>query len=264
MHARIHLVDRLDIGLIGVGRDAVALERRHVAEEPGNGHVGGDRRGHRGVAEIAQRADAALGGLHREIIGNAGGRVGPEIRRDLLRRAEADVDIGRDRVGVEAELRRPRAIDGGVERGRIDLLLEMRIGDPGNGRNALPQLLRDAQVRRPVVADGAHVDLRRQPEIEDLGDDIGSLEIEHDVGKRCRQHSPQLAHVVRGRRMAVFERHQDHAVIDPDGRAVGERQVVRARGQPDIVDDQLALVRWNNLADLVLYLLKDALGRLDA
>ena len=110
--------------------------------------------------------------LDREVIGNSRRRIGPEIRRDLLGRAQADIDVGGDGVGVEPELRRPRPIDRGVERRRVDLLLQMRVGDAGNGRDAPPQLLRDPQVRRPVVADGAHVDLRRQAEIEDLRHDV--------------------------------------------------------------------------------------------
>ena len=57
--------------------------------------------------------------------------IGPEIGRDLLRRAQADIDVAGDRVGVEPELRRPRAVDVGIERRRVDFLLQMRVGDPG-------------------------------------------------------------------------------------------------------------------------------------
>ena len=66
------------------------------------------------------------------------------------------------------------------------------------------------------------------------------LEIERDIRERGRQHLAQLAHIVGGRRVALLERDQDHAVIDADGRAVGERQIVGTRRQPDIVDDQLS------------------------
>ena len=43
-----------------------------------------------------------------------------------------------------------------------------------------------------VVADGAHVDLRRQAEIEDLGHDVGGLEIEHASGKAAGSTSRSL------------------------------------------------------------------------
>ena len=104
-----------------------------------------------------------------------------------------------------------------------------------------PQLLGDPQVVGAIIADGAHVDLRRKPEIQNLGHDVGSLEIEHDLRKRGRQRLAQLADVFGGRRMALLERHQDDAVIDADRRAVGEGQIVGARRQADIVDDQLAV-----------------------
>ena len=133
----------------------------------------------------------------------------------------------------------------------------MRVGDAGDGGDAALQLLRHAQVRGPVVADGPHIDLRRQAEIEDLRDDVGRLEIERHVGKGGGQHLAQLAHVVGGRRVAVFQRHQDHAVIDADGRAVGEGEIVGARRQADIVDDQLAVALGDDLADLVLDGLED-------
>ena len=104
--------------------------------------------------------------------------IGPEIGRDLLGRAQADVEVGGDGVRVEPELRRARAVDLGIERRRVDLLLQMRVGDAGNGRDAPAQLLGDAQVVGAVIADGAHVDLRRQAEIEDLRHHVGGLEIE--------------------------------------------------------------------------------------
>ena len=64
--------------------------------------------------------------------------------------------------------------------------------------------------------------------------------------------------------MAFLQRHQDHAVVDADRRAVGEGEIVGARRQADVVDDQLAVVLRDDLADLVLDRLEDALGRLDA
>ena len=63
--------------------------------------------------------------------------------------------------------------------------------------------------------------------------------------------------------MTFLQRHQDHTVIDADGRAVAEGQVVGARRQADIVDHELALAWWNHVADLVLHRLEDAFGVLD-
>ncbi len=179
---------------------------------------------------------------------------------DELRLTLRLVAIG---AGVEPELAGAGAVDHRVEGGRIDLLLEVGVGDPGDRRDALPQLVRDPQVVGAVVADGADVDLRRQAEIENLRHDVGRLEIEQRVGERGRQHGAQLAHVVRRRRMSLLQRDQDDAVIDADGRAVGEGEVVGARRQADVVDDPVAVAVRNDLADLVLDLLEHALGRFD-
>ena len=50
---------------------------------------------------------------------------------------------------------------------------------PGMRGDAALQLLGDAQIVGPVVADGAHVDLRRDAEIQDLRHHVGGLEVEH-------------------------------------------------------------------------------------
>ena len=167
-------------------------------------------------------------------------------------------------IGGEAELCRARAVDIGVEGRRIDLLLEMRVGNARNGGDAVAELVGNGKIGRPVIADGPHVDLRRQAEIQDLGDDVGRLEIEDDLGEGVGKHLAQLAHVVGGRRVALLQRHHDHTVVGADGRAVGEGQVIGACRQADIVDDELPLVLGDHLSDLVLDRLEDALGGLDA
>ena len=60
-------------------------------------------------------------------------------------------------------------------------------------------------------------------------------------GNAAGSTSRSLRDVVGGRRVALLQRHQDHAVIDADRRAVGEGEIVGARRQADIVDDQLAV-----------------------
>jgi hypothetical protein len=61
----------------------------------------------------------------------------------------------------------------------------MGIDDTPDRGNAPAQLFCDAQVVLPVIADSADVDLGRQPEIEDLRDDVGGLEIEGILGKEA-------------------------------------------------------------------------------
>ena len=54
----------------------------------------------------------------------------------------------------------------------------MRIGNARNGGDPSAQLPGDPQVLGAVVADGAHVDLRRNAEIENLRHHVGGLEVE--------------------------------------------------------------------------------------
>jgi hypothetical protein len=58
------------------------------------------------------------------------------------------------------------------------LLLEVGVGDAGNGCYTPPQLMRHPQIGDSVAADRANVDLRRQAEIENLGNHVRGLEIE--------------------------------------------------------------------------------------
>ena len=94
LHAGVDVVDRLDVGLVQIGRNALALKRRHVAQQPRYRRaVGGDLGGHRRVAELAERAHQMLRRLDRDVVGNPVCRIGPEIGRDLFRGAEADVEV---------------------------------------------------------------------------------------------------------------------------------------------------------------------------
>src|SRR6202011_6030513 len=86
-----------------------------------------------------------------------------------------------------------------------------------------------------------------------------------DLGRKGgRQHLAEPPHVVGGRRVPLLERYQDYAVVDVDGRTVAEGEVVRPLRQANVVDDEVAIARRNNLANLVLDLLEDALGGFDA
>jgi hypothetical protein len=101
----------------------------------------------------------------------------------------------------------------------------MGIDDPRNGGNAAPQLLGNAEVISPVVADRPHVDLRGKPKIQNLRRHICGLEIKQIFRECRRQYLPQFADIIGGRGMTLFEGHHDHAVIDRDRRAVGEAQL---------------------------------------
>jgi hypothetical protein len=57
LNAGIYVIDRLDIGLVQVGRDGLALQRRHVAQESRyRWAIGGECGGYRRIAEFVERA----------------------------------------------------------------------------------------------------------------------------------------------------------------------------------------------------------------
>ncbi len=64
--------------------------------------------------------------------------------------------------------------------------------------------------------------------------------------------------------MSFLQRHQNHAVVDVDSRPVGEGEIVDTLRNADVVDDEVALLLRDDLADLVFDLQKYALGGLDA
>src|SRR5260370_930055 len=125
----------------------------------------------------------------------------------------------------------------------------MGVGDTGNVRKPTPQLMRHAQVGRAIATDDPKIDLRRQAEIEDLGDHVGRLKIEGDRWEGSWQYLAQPAHVVGGRRVPFFERYQDHPVIDIDRRAVAEGEVIALLRHADVVDDELPVALRNDLSD---------------
>ena len=264
LHAGIDLENRLDVGLVGIGRDPLPLEGRDIAEHAWNRLAAhGDRGGNRRVCERIQRVDFVFRRLHSQIIRNPGGRIGPEVGRNLLRRTQADIDVGGHSACIEAKLRGTGPIDLGVEGRRVDFLLQMRVDDAGYGGKPLLELSCNRKVVL-VIAYRPDVDLRRQPEIEDLRHHIGGLEIEHVLRERSRQHLAQFLDVLGGRLVAILERHLDDAIVDSDRRAVGECQIVGSRRQPDIVYDQRALLFRNDFANLVLDRLENRLGAFDA
>ena len=81
----------------------------------------------------------------------------------------------------------------------------MSIDDPRNGGVAAAQLLGNAQVLDPVVTDRAQIDLRSQSKIQNLRRHIGGLEIKQILRERRRQNLAQLADIIGGRSVALFE-----------------------------------------------------------
>ncbi len=116
----------------------------------------GDRR----VVELVVVGDAIFRRLHGEVIGNAILRIGPEIGRDLLRRAEADVEIVGDAAERQPELLRARAVDGVVELGASSSCCTCASTMPGTSAMRCCSSCGDRVVARAITPLDLHVDLR--------------------------------------------------------------------------------------------------------
>ena len=103
-------------------------------------------------------------------------------------------------------------------------------------------LPRDLVIRRRVARHHLHVDGRRQAEIQNLVGDVGRLEEEHHVGELLVQALAQPVGVLRGGAVIFrFSEIRMSPSLDAERRAVAERQVEAAVGNPDVVDDVLDL-----------------------
>ena len=136
-----------------------------------------------------------------------------------------------------------------VDRRRVEYLLEADVDGPGNGRDAPHEVAGDLLVLR-VAPDDLHVDRRRQSEVQDLPDDVGGLEEEHQFREPFAQDRAQAGDVLQGRAVALrIEGDENLPVGRRDDRRVAERQVHSAPRDTDVVDDHLDLVGRDGLAD---------------
>ena len=166
MSIGVDFIDRLNVGLVGIGRQHGAGQSCHIAEHAGHRiAVRRERRADRRIVQRIERGHQRFRRLRRQVIGYPRLRIGPEIRRHLLGGAQAYIEIGGDLGGIEAELRGSGAVDRGKEGRSVDFLLEVTVDNAWDRSNAPSQLARDLQILSAIIANRAHVDLRGQPKI---------------------------------------------------------------------------------------------------
>src|SRR5207237_4110841 len=105
------------------------------------------------IGQRIERRHLRLRGLNHQVIRYPVLRVGPEIRGYLLGRAQADIEVGGNLIGVEAELCGTGTVDRRKKGRPIDLLLEVGIGNTRDRPDAAPELPRDVQIFDTVIAD---------------------------------------------------------------------------------------------------------------
>ena len=142
--------------------------------------------------------------------------------------------------------------------------MEAHVHRPSGLLQAPDDALGDFEILGGVAARHLDVDLRQGAEVQDLRDDVGGLEIGHDVGKALSDRLAQALGVARHRTVALLQVDEHLPVVVGDEGAVREREVVVVRRQAEIDEDLADLALWNHLAHHSLDLREDLLRRLDS
>ena len=260
LHVGVDVEDGLHVGVADDRGHLAPLEGGQIAEQLRlAGRAGRDGRVHQRVDGV----DAALGRLHGDDIVDAAAGIGPVVRAHDGARAERDEHAVGHVPLREAELGGARAIDVDLQRRRVDHLVQVHVDGARNASHAGGDLQRDLVRRLLVVAGDLHVDRRRQPEVQDLADDVRRLEEEGHAGKLPRQRFPQRLHPAGGRLVTLrIQRDEDLTVCCAEGHAVREGEVDRL-GLADVVDHGGDLAVRNDPADRRLDGGEDLLGLLD-
>lgn len=201
------------------------------------------RAGHRRAQQGIERIDAVLRTLHRHLVDHAVDRVQPERGRGLEAGAERHQQVLRHVAPLQADLLDAGAVHVDGQRGLVEALVHVRIHRAGDPPDAVGEDAGQLLVGRHVGARELHVDGRRQPEVEDLADDVRRLEGELHAGEALGQFFAQAAHVFRaGLALAFAQRDQDLAVERADGAGVAVRQVDAGVGHAQVVEERGQLV----------------------
>ena len=180
--------DRLNRVVRNDRRAHLALDRRQAADD-----LRAVLRGRGNVLQRGDRIEPILRGLRDDRIGDAVLRVDPERRSDLEAAGQAVLQALGDVALVQADLRRAHTVDLDAERRIVERLLDSRVGDAGDARDFLQQLVGVGVVGGEIGADDLHVDRRGKAEVENLRHDVGGQEREGRARKGSRQ---SLAHLL--------------------------------------------------------------------
>ena len=245
-----------DDGAFGIAADA-----GDIAEDAASGAV---LARDRDVGDRLERIHLVLRGLGDQVVAHAVLRVEPKRRLGLEAARQRDQHVAGDVLLGVAGLLRAGAVDRHLQPGLIDRLLDPQVDDARHLVDLLVEALRKRPVGDHVAADHLDIDGRGQSKIENLADDVGGQEIEHQPRKLFRQLGAQQLEVAGGRRMPRFQRDLDVGVGSADGARHVVRHIGAGQRQTDVVDDGGDLGFGNEPAQLGLDLVAQACGFLDA
>jgi hypothetical protein len=120
-------------------------------------------------------------------------------------------------------------------------------------------------VGRTVRAHDLDIDGCRQPEVEDLADDVGRLEEKGHARELGRELPADLLHIREGRPVTIRrERHEDFPIGRPNGGAVAVGEVHTPHRQPDVVEHQRDLLGRDDPSNAGFHRAEDLVRLLDA
>src|SRR5579862_4421065 len=108
------------------------------------------------------------------------------------------------------------AFDSEVQERLVKGLLDSQVSRAGYVSDLLEQLIRPRAIAFQIVTDDLNVDGRRQPEVQNLSDDIRRQKGEHHTRELLRQAQSKFLHISIGGMMLGRQSHQNVRVRGAD------------------------------------------------
>ncbi len=200
---------------IDYAADVVVIDDRHFVIAIHGGDVGENFLGRHGrgsvhagsaaidgyILQILDGVHFVLGSLRDQVVVHAVLPIEKEHRRDLEAAGEAVQHTSGHVALSKSALRCLGPVDGDIERGVIEGLLDANVGQARDaaklGEHGVGKLITFSH----IVAFELNIERSGQSEVQDLGGDIGGQKIEGGSGKDSRQFSAKCADIIRGRPM---------------------------------------------------------------
>ena len=222
------------------------MERRYIGENPGAGRLGSVNGN---LLEVLAGLDVVLRTHGDNAVLDAVLLVQIELRRNLGAAAEREQHAVGDISLGESTLRGLRAIHCDVQPRVVECLLDAQVRQSGDVAERIEKFVRDLAIAFDVIAVDLDIDRRGKTEVQNLRDDVGGQQVEHDAGEQARQFPAQVANIICRAMMLFVQRDQDVGVARANRSRVAIGVIDGAIGQADIVHYVADFRGWNGLAD---------------
>src|SRR5258708_24795156 len=137
----------------------------------------------------------------------------------------------------QAYLLRSYAVDGEIDAGLVEQLVQVHVDSPGNHADLFGHPCRKREIARHVGTDDLNVNRRRQTKVQSLGDNVGRLKEERNTGEGLRQFLAQFLYVAGCRAVLGLKGDEDLGIEIAHGFAIAVREIDSARRQADVVEN---------------------------